>query len=309
MRRYALAKAGQAFLALLALSLIVFLSAHATGDPAKYLLSPEAATRADYERLKEMLGLDRPLIVQFGSFIFNALRGDFGISIEHRRPVIDLLAERLPATLELAFSALSVALLVGIPLGVIAALRRRSLVDRIVTGLSILSMAAPQFWIGILLISLFAAHLNLLPAFGRGDLAHLILPTLTLGLYLVAGVVRLVRSSMLDVLTSDYVRFARLKGLTEARVTWKHALKNALIPVITFAGIMLGALLNGTIVVEQVFAWPGLGRLTLEAVTERNFPLLQGAVLLSGTFYIVSALVVDLAYAWVDPRIRYGKAD
>lgn len=305
MTRHLTRRLSHAVAALAVLSLIVFLSAHATGDPARYLLSPEAATTADYEHLKRMLGLDKPLPEQFGLFLLNAARGDLGTSIVYHRPVVDIVLERLPATLQLALTAMMVSVALGVPLGVLAAVRRNSIIDRIVTAASVTGMAAPPFWIGIMLVTLFAGHLRWLPAFGRDAEASIILPAATLSLGLIAGIVRLTRSSMVEVLASDYVRFARLKGLSDARVIWVHALKNALIPVITFAGIMLGSLLNGSIVVEQVFGWPGVGRLTLEAMTHQDFPLLQGAVLFAGSFYIISSFGVDLAYAMVDPRLRY----
>lgn len=304
-KRYIVERVVQALLALVLLSFVVFITAHATGDPARYLLPAERSTAADLEHMRLRLGLDKPLIVQYGLFLVNAAQGDLGTSFTQHRPVSELLMQRLPATIELAVTALVVSVLIGVPLGVLAALRRNSITDRLVRFSTILSMAAPHFWVGIMLITLFAAHLHWLPAYGRGGPANLILPVLTLALHLVAGMVRLTRASMLEVLDSDFVRFARMKGLSHWRVTWKHALKNALIPVITFTGIMLGALLNGTIVVEQVFAWPGLGRLTLEAVLERDFPLLQGAVLLGGFSFIVSAFMVDILYAYVDPRIRH----
>jgi peptide/nickel transport system permease protein len=303
---FVMRRLAQGVVSLVALTLIVFLSAHITGDPAKYLLSPEASTQADYERLKQVLGLDRSLPEQYWLFIQHAVQGNFGTSFQYHRPVLDLIQERLPGTLQLAAAAMLLSLPLGVALGVVAALKPGSLLDRGVTLGAVLGMSAPQFWVAILLITVFAGNLQWLPAFGKSGPASLVLPTITLSLYLIAVFMRLVRSSMLETLRSGYVRFARLRGLSERRVIWKHALKNALIPVITFAGITLGALLNGTIVVEQVFAWPGVGRLMLGAVTSRDFPVLQGAVLFAGTFYIVSSLLVDLIYASVDPRIRLG---
>lgn len=305
MKRYVLEHMIQGLLALIVLTFVVFISAHATGNPALYLVPPEHSTVDDLERAERLLGLDRPLMVQYGAFLIDAFQGDFGISIRHARPVSELLLERLPATAELAVTAMVMAVLIGVPLGVLAAVKQNSAVDRVVQVVAVFSMSAPQFWVGIMLVTLFAGFLRWLPAFGRGDPANLILPVITLTLYLFAGMVRLTYSSMLEVLDSDFVRFARMRGLSHWRVTWKHALKNALIPVITFTGIMLGALLNGTIVVEQVFGWPGLGQLTLEAVLQRDVPLLQGAVLLSGFFYIASSFLVDLTYASIDPRIRH----
>jgi peptide/nickel transport system permease protein len=294
----------QALLGLVVLSLIVFLSAHVSGDPASFYLNPNHATQAEYERLKALLGLDRPLHVQYGSFILGALTGDFGESIYYRRPVSELLFSRLPATMQLSLTAMGLALAVGIPLGVIAAIRRGTLVDRVATVVSIVWMSAPQFWIGILLLTLFAGYLGWLPSYGSGGLQHLVLPATTLALYLIAGIVRLTRSSMIDAMESDYVRFARMKGLPNGSVVWKHALRNALIPVVTFSGIMLGAMLNGTIVVEQLFAWPGIGRLAVGSVFQRDFPVLQATVLIGGAFFILTSYLVDLLYAALDPRIR-----
>jgi peptide/nickel transport system permease protein len=294
----------EALLTLVALTLLVFLSARATGNPARYLMPPEVSSPEELARLERLLGLDKSLIEQFGLFLSNAAQGNLGTSFFHDRPVLEMLLERLPATIELAATAVLAALLIGIPLGAVAAVRRGSIIDRVVSAAAILSMSIPTFWVGIMLIVLFATQLRLLPAFGRDGPAELILPVATLTLSILAGMVRLTRSSMLEVLDSDFVKFARMKGLSTWRVTWKHALKNALLPVITFAGISLGQAFNGVVVVENVFAWPGLGRLTLDAVVQRDFPLLQGAVLFGGLFFVATAFVVDLAYALIDPRIR-----
>ena len=304
MLKYLGVRLAQGLLTLVALTSIVFLGQHASGDPALHYLSTEHSTQADYERLRRQLGLDRPLVVQYGTFLVRAAQGDFGVSIQYRRPVGDLVRDRLGATIQLASTAMGLALLVGIPLGVVAAIKRGRLIDKAVTTLSIVCMSAPQFWVGILLLTLFAANLRWLPSYGGGGLDHLILPALTLALYLIAGIVRLTRSGMLEALESDYVRFARMKGMNEGVVVWKHALRNGLIPVLTFVGIMLAAMLNGTIVVEQLFAWPGVGRLAIDAVFQRDFPVLQGTVLVGGFFFIVSAYVVDLLYLLIDPRVR-----
>lgn len=294
----------EAALALLLLAFIVFMSAHATGNPVRYLLPPEASSAADVKRLSHLLGLDKPLPEQFWLFLVHAVHGNLGTSFIYSRPVGAVLWQALPATLELAFVTLAFSILVGVPLGVLAAVRRGSLLDRLTMSTSILSMAAPQFWVGIMLIVLFTAKLKLLPAYGYGKPSNLVLPTLTLSLTIVAGIVRLTRSSMLEVLGSDFVKFARLRGLSPTRVIFKHALRNALIPVITFAGITLGTLLNGVIVVETVFAWPGLGYRTVQAAVELDFPVLQGAVLLDGLFFIVASMIADFAYFVADPRLR-----
>jgi len=220
------------------------------------------------------------------------------------RPARDLLAERLPNTLKLAAAGFILTLIIGIPLGIISAVNRRGLIDRIVTPLAIIGMAAPQFWVGIMLILLFGSILGWLPTFGMGGPSHFVLPAFSLSLFLIAGMVRLTRSSMLEVLDSEYIKFARVKGLADWLVIWKHALKNAVIPVMTFAGISLGGLLNGSIVVEVVFAWPGVGRLMLTSVTQRDFTVVEATVLTSGGLYILMATIVDILYAYVDPRIR-----
>jgi ABC-type dipeptide/oligopeptide/nickel transport system permease component len=304
MWRHIISRLVQTVLALVALTLLVFLSAHLTGDPASYYLRSEASSRADYERLKVLLGLDRPLLEQYAQFLVNAIQGDLGTSIYLRRPVSELIASRLPATLLLAASGLALALAIGIPTGVVAAMRPGGRLDRILTMVSVIGMSAPQFWVGVLLLTLFAATLRWLPSYGAGSPKHLILPMLTLSLPLIAGIVRLTRSGMISVLDSDYVRFARMKGLPERTVVWSHALRNAMFPVLTFAGITLGTLLNGAIVIEKLFAWPGIGQLMLDSVVRRDFPILQGTVLVGGSLFIATSFLVDLLYAALDPRLR-----
>ena len=306
MTQFAISRAAQALLALFTLVVLVFMSVRISGDPTHFLLSAEASTE-DRLALRHALGLDKPVIDQFVIYISNAVQGDLGDSFSHRRPVIDILVERLPATFQLAIAAMLVSVAVGVPLGVWTAVRKGSLADRLVQVTAIVGMSAPAFWVGIMLITLFGGVLRWLPTHGRDGPEHLILPVVTLSFFLVASMIRLTRSSMLEVLNSEFVKFARMRGLSRSRTVWKHALKNALIPVITFAGIMLASLLNGTVVVESVFGWPGVGTVALQAVEERNFPLLQGAVLLSGFLYITTALIVDLMYAYVDPRIRESR--
>lgn len=306
MQGYILARIGQGIFTLLALSLIVFVSVRLSGDPVSLLLPLEASTRGDYELLRKKLGLDKPLPVQYFDFLKDAVRGDFGTSIKDRRPARDILLERLPATLQLAVSAIVLTIVIGVPLGVLSAVKRDSVFDKIGKLFAVLGMAAPQFWVAIMAILVFGAILKWLPTYGRGGIDHLILPALVLALANIAGMMRLGRSSMLEILDSEYVKFARIKGLGERWVIWKHALKNALIPLLTFGGITVAGLLNGAIVVEVVFAWPGVGRLLLEGVVQRNLPVVQAAVLASGFFYIATALIVDILYAYVDPRIRYA---
>ena len=306
MGRYILVRLSQAVLTLWILSLAIFLSVRLTGDPAAYLLGPEG-TQADYEQLKKNLGLDRPLSVQYGSFLINIVQGDFGRSHITGRPARDLLLERLPATVQLAVAAFAIIVFLGVPLGVLSAVKRGTPLDLFAKFFAVLGIAAPNFWVAIMLIFLFGAILGWLPTFGQGTPAHFILPAFVLGWHGMAGMTRLARSSMLEVLDSEYVKFARIKGLPERLVVYKHALKNAVIPLITFAGLMLAGLLNGSVVVEVVFAWPGIGRLMLQGINQRDFPVVQAVVLAAGFFYIVSALLVDILYAYVNPKIRYGE--
>ena len=308
MQRYIAGRIAQAIVALWLLSTTVFFVLHVTGDPIAFLLPPDA-TAFEEELLREQLGLNRPVFVQYAIFMENAWTGDFGRSTTRKTPALDLLLERFPNTLKLAVSSIIVSFVVGIPLGVTAALKRDSAWDGFVKVIALFGQAAPSFWLAILLIILLAAMpaergLPSLPSFGSGGIQHLILPTIVLAWSIMAGVVRLTRSSMLEVLDSEYVKFARIKGLDEKLVIWKHAAKNAIIPVMTFWGLALAGLLNGTVVVEVVFAWPGIGRMLLEGVAQRDFPVVEAAILASGVFYILMALIVDILYAYVDPRIR-----
>ncbi len=304
MQRYILVRIFQAGITLLILSLAVFLSVHLTGDPALYLLGPEA-TDADYEQMKKNMGLDRPLAVQYASFLGSILQADFGKSHIRGVPARDILIQRLPATLQLAGVAFILTIVVGIPLGILSAVKRDSIFDQIGKFFAVAGIAAPSFWIAIMLILLFGAILGWLPTYGRGGIDHFILPAFVLSWSSMAGVLRLSRSSMLEVLDSEYVKFARIKGLSERLVIYKHALKNAVIPVLTFSGLTLAGLLNGSVAIEVVFAWPGIGRLMLEGIKTRDFPIVQATVLAAGFFYIFTALVVDILYAYVNPRIRF----
>jgi peptide/nickel transport system permease protein len=304
MQRYILFRIMQALFTLWILSLAIFLSVHLTGDPAQYLLGSEAG-RTEYEQLKKNLGLDRPLHIQYIAFMGDVLRADFGKSHILGRSAREVLMERFPATLQLASAAFAISLLVGVPLGILSAVKRDSFIDLFAKFFAVLGIATPGFWIAIMLILLFGAILGWLPTFGRGGLDHFVLPSFVLGWAAMAGMVRLGRSSMLEVLDSEYVKFARVKGLAERLVIFKHALKNAVIPLLTFSGLTLAGLLNGSVAVEVVFAWPGIGRLMLQGIQTRDFPIVQATVLAAGLFYIVTALVVDILYAYVNPRIRY----
>ena len=306
MQRYILGRVAQGFFTLLVLSLVVFLAVRLSGDPALFLLPQDATSQEDYEQMKKNLGLDKPLYVQYSIFLGNLVRGRFGDSTIDRRPARDALLERLPATIQLAAVGMLLATVVGIPLGVLSAIKRDTIFDQAAKFFAIIGMATPSFWIAIMGILVFGALLKWLPTYGRGGPEHFILPAVVLSWSIMAGMVRLGRSSMLEILDSEYVRFARIKGLGERQVLWKHALRNAMIPLLTFSGLSLAGLLNGTIVVEVVFAWPGVGRLLLEGVVRRDIPVVQATILASALFYIVSSLIVDVLYAYVDPRIRIG---
>jgi peptide/nickel transport system permease protein len=304
MQGFIISRLAQAIITLLILSLAVFLSVNITGDTAAYMIGPDQG-RLEYEQIRAQLGLDRPLIVRYGDFLTDLLRADFGMSHFLERPARELLFERMPATLQLAGAAFALSVIVGVPLGVISAVKRDTFIDTFAKFFATLGIATPSFWIAIMLIMLFGANLGWLPTYGRGGLDHFILPAFVLGWGSMAGMVRLGRSSMLEVLDSEYVKFARIKGLSERLVIYKHALKNAVIPLLTFSGLTLAGLLNGSVAVEVVFAWPGIGRLMLQAIHTRDFPVVQATVMAAGFFYIVTALLVDILYAYVNPRIRY----
>jgi peptide/nickel transport system permease protein len=305
LQRYILRRLLQGALLLVVLALVVFSLARVTGNPADLLL-PEDATRDDRAHLLRALGLDRPLHEQLGLFLSGALRGDLGYSIRYRRPAVEVFMERLPNTLTLVPLAMAGALVVAIPLGVLAALYRGTLIDRLCGAIAVLGIATPSFWLGIVLIYIFSIKLGWLPSARMGGPAHYVLPALTLGAFLVAGMMRLVRSSLLEVLDSEYVRMARIKGLSEMVVVWKHSLRNALIPVVTLFGVFFALLVTGAIVTETVFAWPGVGRLTYEAVIFRDYPLLQAVILLKAIIVLGVNLAIDILYAYLDPRVRYA---
>lgn len=303
MRRYVLGRLFQSLVALAILSVVIFVLARATGDPL-HLILPMMATDEDYANARRYLGLDKPPLVQYWRFVSQAATGDFGQSLRSRRPVLDLLKERLPNSLKLATFSMAVSLLLAVPLGVVAATKRGTRVDGGARVVAVLGQSLPTFWVGIVLIEVVGGRLQWLPAGGTGDLAHYVLPGFTLGWFVVAGMMRLLRSSMLDVLDSEYVKQARAKGVAERGVIWHHALRNALIPVVTFAGIYFAILVTTAIVVESVFAWPGVGRLAYEAIMGRDFPVIQAVVLVTAAIVVAVNLGVDLLYAAIDPRIR-----
>ena len=320
---------------LLGVSVIVFVMMALTpGDPVEIMIGDQNVTPQQAEQMRRDLGLDRPMHEQFFVFLGNAVQFDFGQSFYHRRPVSEVIAERLPATIELTLVAMIIALVTAIPLGVLAAVKKNSFLDRIATVGSLLGVSMPGFWFGILLLMLFAVHLNILPVAGRitygysADLtrytgfllidtllngrldafrnaaAHIILPAITLGLPMTAILMRVTRTSMLEVLRQDYVTFAEAKGLSRQRIIFRHALKNALIPTVSVAAIETGSLLGGNMIVETVFGWPGLGRLVVESIFVRNYPLVQAAVLFYAVVYVMLNFFADILYTVLNPRVK-----
>lgn len=303
MGRFIARRLSQGLLLLFLVATVVFILGRLTGNPVDLML-PEDATAEDRARMIQTLGLDGPWHTQFLTFIGNALQGDLGTSIRMRQPAVEVFLSRLPNTLAIIPWALLLAMVVGIPLGVVAALNRGSLIDRAAGTIAVLGIATPNFWLGIVLIFVFSVELGWLPSGRMGGPDHYILPVITLGTFLTAGFMRLTRSSMLDVMESEFVKLARIKGLSETVVIWKHCLRNALIPVLTLWGVFVGNLITGAIVTETVFAWPGVGRLTYEAVIYRDFPLLQAVIIMKSILILSINLLVDILYAYVDPRIR-----
>jgi len=306
MQRYIVRRLLQAVVTLFLVSVIVFILGRLTGDPVALLLT-EYSTLEDKELLTKQLGLDKPLPEQYAIFIGNALRGDLGRSIRgERAPALELVLERLPATLELAAIAVLVSFLIGLPLGVITAVKKGSFLDTIFRILALLGQAAPVFWLGIVAMYVFSVQLGWLPTSGYGKPEQFVLPVFTMSCFMVAAFLRLTRSGMSEALDSEYIKLARIKGLSETVVIWKHALRNSLIPVITYMGTIFGRMVTGTVVVETVFAWPGIGRLAFESVMLRDFPVLQAVVLFMAAAFLSINLIVDVLYAYIDPRIRYS---
>src|SRR5919109_241180 len=293
----------QSLVVLLGVSFVVFFILFLTGDPALVLLPPEASAE-DIRQFRERMGFNDPFLVQYGRFLGGALRGNFGDSIRHGEPAFQLVVERMPATFELAGAALLIALCLAIPAGIVSAVRRNTVLDYVSTVVALLGQSMPTFWLGIMLILLFSVQLQWLPSSGRGELRHLILPAITLGLFTTARITRLTRSGMLEVLSQDYIRTARAKGVSDPPVVWKHALKNAAIPIVTIVGIELGTLLGGSVITETIFAWPGVGRLSVQAIYNRDYPVVQAAVFLLATTFVLVNVVVDVLYTYLDPRIR-----
>jgi peptide/nickel transport system permease protein len=305
MKRFILRRTAYSILSLFLLSVTIFFFVRVTGDPAVLLVEP-GASQADIAAIHKQFGLDRPLVVQYWLFMSSLFHGDLGKSFYYQTPVMSLYLDRLPNSLLLAFVAMTLSLLIGIPAGILASVQVGRFWDGFGKLFTLLGLSLPSFLVGLLLILLFSVYLGWLPSSGAGTPLHLIMPAFALGWYFAASHMRLTRSSMLEVLGSEYIKLARLKGLPQFLVITKHAFKNALIPVLTLAGINLVIMVNVAVVVETVFAWPGIGRLLYEGITFRDFPIVQGVVILGGAMIVMVNLVVDILYAVIDPRIRLG---
>ena len=305
-RSYLLRRLGQAALTLAGVSLLVFVILRVIpGDPAKMLL-PEGAPQSAVDALNRELGLREPIWVQYGIFLRSVVRGDFGQSFQYRAPALRVVLERLAATVQLALAAMAITVAVGVTLGIVAAVRRGTGYDYASTVLAVLGQSLPNFWLGIMLILLFGVALRWLPTSGFESWRHLILPAVTLAAFPMALVARLTRSSMLEILGRDFIRTGRAKGLAERAVILRHALRNAAVPLLTVLGLQIGTLLGGAVITESVFAWPGMGKLVVDAIFFRDFPVVQTVLILSATLFVVINLLVDLLYTVIDPRIRYS---
>ncbi|MGH8069576.1 MAG: ABC transporter permease [Candidatus Entotheonellia bacterium] len=304
MQRYLIRRLGRTIFALWGISTIVFVVLRLSGDPAVLLL-PQEASVEDVMRLRHDLGLDDPLLLQYLRFLGNSVLGNFGESLRHREPAMALVRSHLWATLELSFAAFFVAAVAAVPIGVLAAVKPNSPYDHAVMTLALIGQSAPTFWLGIMLILAFGLGLRWFPIGGRGTILHLVMPALTLGAFAMASIARLTRSAMLEVIRLDYINTARAKGLSDGYVIWKHALKNAAIPVVTIMGLQFGALLSGAVVTETVFSWPGIGRLAIQGIYNRDYPVVQASVFVAAVFFVAINFAIDLVYTLLDPRIRY----
>jgi ABC-type dipeptide/oligopeptide/nickel transport system permease component len=293
---------GHLLVVMLGTATLVFVVLRLTGDPAM-MVAPPGATLDDLAAIRRELGLDHSIGMQYVEFLRKLAVGDLAESFRYRRPALEIVSERAGATVQLALVAQLLAIVIAIPLGVVAAIRRDSWLDATLTGLATLGQSIPHFWLGLMAIVVFAVQLGWLPTSGRGGWSHLVLPAITLSSYSMASLTRLMRSSVLEVLGSDYIRTARAKGLGTGPVLFKHALKNAMIPLLTLIGLQLGVLLSGAVIVETVFAWPGIGRLIIEAIHTRDYPLVQAGVVLMALLFVIVNQGVDLCYRWLDPRV------
>lgn len=304
MRRYITVRLIQTLVTLIILSMLIFGLVRISGDPAVLMIS-EDATKEDYIYMRSQLGLDRPIHVQYGIFIANAVKGDLGQSVRTKKAVIQSIKEVLPNSIKLLAVSFLITILIGIPLGVMAAVKKDTYIDtsaRIIAGLG---QSLPTFWVGLIMINLFVVKLEILPASGMESWKHYLMPASCIGIFLMAGIVRLLRSSMLEALDSEYIRMARIKGASERAVIWKHALRNSLLSVLSFGGMYVAIMATGAILIETVFAWPGIGRFIYTGIVRHDFPVIQGTVLTAAVIVMAANLITDILYAYLDPRIRY----
>lgn len=306
MGRYIIIRSFEALVAIWGVLLIVFFAARLGGDPAVLLL-PMGASQQDLELLRHNLGLDKPILEQYLIFMANAVRGDFGYSFEFHRPAMEVVLERLPATIHLGTFGIVLGTAIGIVAGLIAALKRGTLTEFVVMLIALIGQAMPVFWLGLLLMMIFAAHLGWLPSGGTGSYLSIILPGVTLAVYISASLARLLRSSMVEILHEDYIRTAKAKGLDPSRINLVHAVRSALIPVVTMLGIIIGETLSGAVIIETIFSWPGVGRVTVQAIQTRDFAVVMAAVAVFSVLFVVINLLVDLLYSILDPRVRLSK--
>ena len=303
MKSYILKRLFHSIFVLVGISLVVFIILHLTGDPAA-LLMPMDATPEQVAQFRKEMGFTDPLVVQYWRFFKGTLHGDFGISFRHSQPALDLVLERMPATIQLTAAAMVIALVIAVPVGILSAIRRNTILDHIGMTGALLGQSTPVFWLGIMLILIFSVTLQWFPSSGRGDIWNLVLPAVTLGMFTMARTARMMRSSMLEVLGQEYMKTAMAKGLSPGVVILKHAMKNALIPVVTIVGMELGTLLGGAVITETIFAWPGVGRLAVQAIYNRDYPVVQAAVFILATIFVLVNLAVDIVYTYLDPRVK-----
>ena len=303
MRAYVAGRLATAILVILGVSVVSFFLTFLTGDPAEIMLPP-GATAVQIEKFRAEWGFDDPVIVQYWRFLKRAVHGEFGVSLRHGQQSLPLIAARLPATLQLTVTAMLLAIVLAVPLGVLAATHRGGPVDLLAMGVALVGQSVPNFWLAIMMILLFAVSWGILPTSGRGGIAHVVMPAAAIAINLMALLTRLVRSTMIEMLSEDYVRTARAKGLRELFVTGRHALPNALIPLVTVVGLQFGYILGGAVVIETIFTWPGVGLFTIQAILNRDYPVVQAAVFILATGVVLINLIVDLLYVWLDPRIR-----
>ena len=305
---YVIRRLLQTLLVIFGVSIVSFGLMFLTGDPTELMLGAGAdfMTHEEIEAYRQAMGFDRPWIVQYADFAAGAVRGDFGDSLMHHRPAFSVVAQRMPATVQLALFALAISVIFAIPAGVISATRPNSWYDYLSMTGALIGQSVPSFWLGILLMLFFGVYLKWLPISGRGTWQHLVLPGFTLAAFSLARNARLTRSSLLEVMQQDYMRTARAKGLNENLVVYRHGLRNALIPLVTMVGLQVGFLLGGSVIIETIFAWPGIGRLIIQSIYNKDFPVVQAGVTLLATIFVMVNLLVDLLYAWLDPRVQYN---